>query len=42
MGRQFMYQGFSLIDVFSPFVTYDHDNDFAFFKPRTRKGPISC
>jgi 2-oxoglutarate ferredoxin oxidoreductase subunit beta len=31
------HEGFSLIDVFSPCVTYNHDNDFAFFKPRIRK-----
>ena len=31
------HEGFSLIDIFSPCVTYNHDNDFAFFKPRIRK-----
>ena len=31
------HQGFSLIDVFSPCVTFNHDNDFVFFKPRIRK-----
>ncbi|HIF08251.1 MAG TPA: 2-oxoacid ferredoxin oxidoreductase, partial [Gemmatimonadetes bacterium] len=31
------HQGFSLIDVFSPCVTFNHDNDFAFFKPRIKK-----
>ena len=31
------HEGFSLIDVFSPCVTYNFDNDFAFFKPRIRK-----
>ena len=31
------HKGFSLIDVFSPCVTFNHDNDFAFFKPRIRK-----
>ncbi len=31
------HKGFALIDVFSPCVTFNHDNDFAFFKPRIRK-----
>jgi 2-oxoglutarate ferredoxin oxidoreductase subunit beta len=31
------HKGFSLIDVFSPCVTFNHDNDFAFFKPRIKK-----
>ena len=31
------HEGFSLIDVFSPCVTFNLDNDFAFFKPRIRK-----
>jgi len=31
------HQGFSLVDIFSPCVTFNHDNDFAFFKPRIRK-----
>jgi 2-oxoglutarate ferredoxin oxidoreductase subunit beta len=31
------HEGFSLIDVFSPCVTFNHDNDFAFFKPRIKK-----
>ncbi len=31
------HQGFSFIDIFSPCVTYNHDNDFAFFKPRVKK-----
>ena len=31
------HQGFSLIDIFSPCVTYNHDNDFAFFKPRVKR-----
>ncbi len=29
--------GFSLIDIFSPCVTFNHDNDYAFFRPRVRK-----
>ena len=31
------HKGFSLIDIFSPCVTFNHDNDFAFFKPRVKK-----
>jgi 2-oxoglutarate ferredoxin oxidoreductase subunit beta len=28
------HKGFSLIDIFSPCVTFNHDNDYNFFKPR--------
>ena len=31
------HEGFSLIDIFSPCVTFNHDNDFAFFKSRVKK-----
>lgn len=31
------HKGFSLVSVFSPCVTFNHDNDFPFFKPRIRK-----
>jgi 2-oxoglutarate ferredoxin oxidoreductase subunit beta len=31
------HKGFSLIDVFSPCVTYNHDNSHEFFKQRTRQ-----
>jgi 2-oxoglutarate/2-oxoacid ferredoxin oxidoreductase subunit beta len=31
------HKGFSLIDVFSPCVTYNHDNSHEFFKQRTQK-----
>lgn len=31
------HKGFALIDVFSPCVTFNHDNDYAFFKPRVKK-----
>ena len=30
------HPGFALINVFSPCVTFNHDNDFPFFKPRVR------
>ena len=31
------HEGFALIDIFSPCVTFNHDNDFPFFKERVRK-----
>jgi 2-oxoglutarate ferredoxin oxidoreductase subunit beta len=31
------HKGFSLVDVFSPCVTYNHDNSHDFFKQRTQK-----
>ncbi len=31
------HRGFALIDIFSPCVTFNHDNDYAFFRPRVRK-----
>ncbi len=31
------HKGFALIDIFSPCVTFNLDNDFAFFKPRIKK-----
>jgi 2-oxoglutarate ferredoxin oxidoreductase subunit beta len=31
------HTGFSLIDVFSPCVTFNHDNDFPFFKERVKR-----
>ena len=31
------HRGFSFVDVFSPCVTYNHDNTHEFFKQRTRK-----
>ena len=34
--KAIQHQGFSFIDIFSPCVTYNHDNDFAFFKPRVK------
>jgi 2-oxoglutarate ferredoxin oxidoreductase subunit beta len=35
LGIQHM--GFSFLDVFSPCVTYNHDNTYQWFKPRVRK-----
>ena len=31
------HRGFALIDVFSPCVTFNHDNGYDFFKPRIKK-----
>ena len=37
MQQAISHEGFALINVFSPCVTFNHDNDFAFFKPRVKK-----
>ncbi len=37
MKQAIEHRGFSLVDVFSPCVTFNHDNDYAFFRPRVRK-----
>jgi len=37
MKKAIEHEGFSLINIFSPCVTFNHDNDFRFFKPRVRK-----
>ena len=37
MKKAIQHKGFSLIDVFSPCVTFNHDNDYKFFKPRIKK-----
>ena len=37
MKQAIEHEGFSLINIFSPCVTFNHDNDFPFFKPRVRK-----
>ncbi len=31
------HRGFALIDVFSPCVTFNHDNGYEFFKPRVKR-----
>jgi 2-oxoglutarate/2-oxoacid ferredoxin oxidoreductase subunit beta len=31
------HKGFSFLDVFSPCVTYNHDNTYQWFRPRVRK-----
>ncbi|MFQ5743093.1 MAG: thiamine pyrophosphate-dependent enzyme [Acidobacteriota bacterium] len=37
MKQAIEHRGFALIDVFSPCVTFNHDNDYAFFRPRVKK-----
>jgi 2-oxoglutarate ferredoxin oxidoreductase subunit beta len=35
--RGIQHKGFSFIDIFSPCVTYNHDNTFQWFRPRVKK-----
>ena len=37
MQKAIQHKGFALIDVFSPCVTFNHDNDHPFFKERVKK-----
>jgi 2-oxoglutarate ferredoxin oxidoreductase subunit beta len=37
MKKAIQHKGFSLIDIFSPCVTFNHDNTYEFFRPRVRK-----
>ena len=37
MKKAIQHKGFSLVDVFSPCVTFNHDNDHSFFKGRVKK-----
>ncbi len=37
MTKAIEHKGFALIDIFSPRVTFNHDNDYAFFKERIKK-----
>ena len=37
MKQGIQHKGFALIDVFSPCVTFNHDNGYDFFKPRVKK-----
>jgi len=37
MKRAIEHEGFALINVFSPCITFNLDNDFRFFKPRVRR-----
>jgi 2-oxoglutarate/2-oxoacid ferredoxin oxidoreductase subunit beta len=35
--RAIEHQGFSFLDVFSPCVTYNHDNTYQWYRPRVKK-----
>jgi len=37
MKKAIEHKGFSIISIFSPCVTFNHDNDFAFFRPRVTR-----
>ena len=37
MKQAIEHKGFSLISIFSPCITFNHDNTDAFFKPRIKK-----
>ena len=37
MRQGIEHKGFALINVFSPCVTFNLDNDFPFFKPRVKR-----
>ncbi len=37
MTKAIEHKGFALIDIFSPCVTFNHDNDSAFFQERIKK-----
>ncbi len=37
MMQAIQHEGFALINVYSPCVTFNHDNDFPFFKPRVTR-----
>ena len=35
--KAILHKGFSFLDIFSPCVTYNHDNTFQWFRPRVKK-----
>ncbi len=37
MQRAIQHDGFALVSVFSPCITFNHDNDFPFFKQRVKR-----
>jgi len=37
MTQAIRHEGFALVNVFSPCITFNHDNNFEFFKPRVKK-----
>jgi 2-oxoglutarate/2-oxoacid ferredoxin oxidoreductase subunit beta len=37
MKKGIQHEGFSFVDVFSPCVTYNHDNTYQWFRPRVKR-----
>ena len=37
MRQAIEHKGFALVDIFSPCVTFNHDNDYQFFRPRIKR-----
>lgn len=37
MKQAIQHKGFALVDIFSPCVTFNHDNTYEFFRPRIQK-----
>ncbi|MFP6732658.1 MAG: thiamine pyrophosphate-dependent enzyme, partial [Rhodospirillales bacterium] len=37
MSQAIQHEGFALVSVYSPCITFNLDNDFSFFKPRVKK-----
>ena len=37
MSKAIDHKGFAIIDIFSPCVTFNHDNDFPFFRERIKR-----
>ena len=37
MKKAIQHKGFALVDIFSPCVTFNHDNDYSFFKERIKR-----
>ena len=37
MQKAILHEGFALIDIFSPCVTFNHDNDYPFFNERIKR-----
>ena len=37
MMQAIRHKGFALIDIFSPCVTFNHDNTYEFFRPRVKR-----
>ena len=37
MKKAIEHKGFALLDIFSPCVTFNHDNDYSFFRERIKK-----